>query len=56
VMTPEINFGKWIEMNLFVKKTETENGKKFGYGVRHDGGREINIQRSGWCINVLKFQ
>lgn len=39
VTTPEMNFGKWIEMNQFGKKIETENGKKFGYGVRHNGDR-----------------
>ena len=56
VMTPAMNFGKWIEMNQFVKKIETETGKKFGYGVKHDGGREKHIQRLGWCIKAFKFQ
>lgn len=44
VLTPEMNFGKWIEIHQFDKTTETESGKKFGYGVRHDGGREINTK------------
>ena len=56
MMTPAMNFGKWIEMNQFVKKIETETGKKFGYGVKHDGGREKHIQRLGWCIKAFKFQ
>lgn len=43
MVIPEMKLGKWIEIHKIGKKLEAENAKKFGYGMRYDRGREINM-------------